>query len=101
MFLNLFSGDIKYLPKNLMLKSLSFSDKLGWLWAIDKSNGIYFYHVDQYWKKVEGRMRSVSVGVNGVWAVDLNNTVHFRTGINKTHLAGSNWTSPTIAGKLH
>lgn len=97
-----FSGYERYPSKDLKFQQLSFAEESGWLWAVDKNQNVYFYHADQYWMKVDGQMQSVSAGLNGVWAVNLDGRLQFRTGINSSNPVGSTWSAvdPSSYGML-
>jgi len=51
------------------------------------------------WTKIEGSMKTISVGPTGVcWAVDKNDTVWRRTGAKGTNVLGTKWQS--VTGRL-
>ena len=79
-------------PRGIHFAQLAFNDESGSLWSVDVNNEVYFYHPDQYWMKIEGKMVKVSAGLNGVWAVDEDGYIRFRSGIDDNNPAGRNWT---------
>eukprot|EP00795_Rhopilema_esculentum_P001382 gene1382-15786_t len=87
-----FSGYNPLPPRGINFTELTFNDETGSLWAVDVNNEVYFYHPDQYWMKIEGKMVKVSAGLNGVWAVGEDGFIRFRSGIDDNNPAGRNWT---------
>ncbi|XP_065064502.1 uncharacterized protein LOC135690773 [Rhopilema esculentum] len=87
-----FAGYDQFPQKGINFTELTFNDETGSLWAVDVNNEVYFYHPDQYWMKIEGRMKKVSPGLNGIWAVDEDGYLRFRSGVNESVPEGSHWT---------
>ena len=85
------SGYKEYPDKNSTFDRLSYSEKLGSLWALSTEGNAFVYHPGQYWMKVSGSIRSISAGQYGIWAVNYAGQLLFRKRVNASHPEGTDW----------
>ncbi len=78
-------------PPKISFSLLSFDDETSFLCALDTNNTIYYYSSSSYWVKIDSGFIHVSVGRNGMWAVDTNNRIHNRMGVSYASPQGTYW----------
>jgi len=91
---------------NIMGKMRMLSVGASCVWAVNAADEVFvrvgLSEVDprgKEWTKIDGNMKSVSVGPSGVcWAVDKKETVWRRLGAKNTSIIGTKWQS--VTGRL-
>ena len=59
------------------------------MWGIDVSDHVFYLENGTTWQRIQGSMKVITTGVDGVWALNQGGDVFYRTGTQQNGLTRS------------